>query len=345
MTLNDWDEIRTAYHVARLGTVSAAAEVLGVHHATVIRHIDALEAQLGGRLFQRHARGYTATEAGLDLLKVARATDENFSQLANRIRGQTETVSGELVVTALPGMADLLAPVFARYLRAHPQVELHYKSDARLFRLEFGEAHVAIRAGAVPQEPDNVVQPFISMRFGLYAHPDYLRDALGTAEPPKAGTLSKHRFVLQADDSRAPFAQWLEDAAPGGRVVLRTSDSNATTEAVRAGVGIGFLPQWPGERQGERQSEGQGELQGDRLAGLVPVPTPGHSFAVDSWLVTHVDLHRTTKVQSFLQELKSAAATFSDDGTESSAKQDDAAERDAAEGDTGGDIGGPSDAG
>lgn len=317
MTLNDWDEIRTAYHVARLGTVSAAAEVLGVHHATVIRHIDALEAQLGGRLFQRHARGYTATEAGLDLLKVARATDENFSQLANRIRGQTETVSGELVVTALPGMADLLAPVFARYLRAHPQVELHYKSDARLFRLEFGEAHVAIRAGAVPQEPDNVVQPFISMRFGLYAHPDYLRDALGTTEPPKAGTLSKHRFVLQADDSRAPFAQWLEDAAPGGRVVLRTSDSNATTEAVRAGVGIGFLPQCPGERQGER------------LAGLVPVPTPGHSFAVDSWLVTHVDLHRTTKVQSFLQELKSAAATFSDDGTEPGANRDDAAKGDA----------------
>ena len=37
--MDNWDEVKTAYHVARLGTVSAAAEVLGVHHATVIRHI------------------------------------------------------------------------------------------------------------------------------------------------------------------------------------------------------------------------------------------------------------------------------------------------------------------
>ena len=62
--MDNWDEIRTAYHVARAGTVSGAAADLGVHHATVIRHIDALEARLNVKLFQRHARGYTATEAG-----------------------------------------------------------------------------------------------------------------------------------------------------------------------------------------------------------------------------------------------------------------------------------------
>ena len=61
--MNNWDEVKTALHVARIGTVSGAADVLGVHHATVIRHIDALEEQLGVKLFQRHPRGYTATEA------------------------------------------------------------------------------------------------------------------------------------------------------------------------------------------------------------------------------------------------------------------------------------------
>ena len=76
MLVDTWDEIRTAYQVARLGTVSGAAEVLGVHHATVIRHIDALEKRLGAKLFQRHARGYTPTEAGQELLKVAQTTEE-----------------------------------------------------------------------------------------------------------------------------------------------------------------------------------------------------------------------------------------------------------------------------
>lgn len=72
--MDNWDEVRTAYQVARMGTVSGAAEVLGVHHATVIRHIDAIEARLAVKLFQRHARGYTPTEAGQDLLRVAQAT-------------------------------------------------------------------------------------------------------------------------------------------------------------------------------------------------------------------------------------------------------------------------------
>ena len=76
-----WDEIRTAFQVARLGTVSGAAEALGVHHATVIRHIDALEAELGAKLFQRHARGYTPTEAGRELLDAAQDTDDRFAQL------------------------------------------------------------------------------------------------------------------------------------------------------------------------------------------------------------------------------------------------------------------------
>ncbi len=84
---------------------------LGVHHATVIRHIDALEQRLGVKLFQRHARGYTATEAGQDLLQVAQATDDQFTQLAGRIKGQGEGVSGDLVVTSLGMASRILTPI------------------------------------------------------------------------------------------------------------------------------------------------------------------------------------------------------------------------------------------
>jgi len=120
--LENWDEIRTAYQVARLGTVSGAAEVLGVHHATVIRHIDALERRIGARLFQRHARGYTPTEAGRDLLAVAQTTQEQFNQLTSRSKGQGEAVTGELGVTSSAGSAGLITPVFATFQAADPGV-------------------------------------------------------------------------------------------------------------------------------------------------------------------------------------------------------------------------------
>ena len=69
--MDKWAELRTAYQVAKLGTVSAAADALGFHRATVNRHIDVLEAEIGARIFIRHARGYALTELGEDVLRVA----------------------------------------------------------------------------------------------------------------------------------------------------------------------------------------------------------------------------------------------------------------------------------
>ena len=74
--MDKWTELRTALSVARLGTVSAAAEALNIHRATVNRHIDALEDELGTRVFIRHARGYTLTDAGEDVLKDTKKTHD-----------------------------------------------------------------------------------------------------------------------------------------------------------------------------------------------------------------------------------------------------------------------------
>ena len=204
MAFENWDEVRTAYHVARLGTVSGAADVLGVHHATVIRHIDALEARLGSKLFQRHARGYTPTEAGRELLKVAQTTEEHFAQLANRITGSASEMLGELIVTALPGLSPVIAPTLARLQAEHPELAVRYVTDLRVFRLEYGEAHLAIRAGSRPQEPDNVVQHLASLPIALYAARSY---AAAKGLPEKETDLVKHRFVgPESAEVRAPVS-------------------------------------------------------------------------------------------------------------------------------------------
>ncbi|MCW1917193.1 LysR family transcriptional regulator [Rhodobacter sp. KR11] len=290
MSLDTWDEIRTAYQVARLGTVSGAAEVLGVHHATVIRHIDALEKRLGTKLFQRHARGYTATEAGRDLLSTAQRTDEQFAQLVSRIKGQGETVTGELVVTSIAGMAKLLTPIFAAFQDDHPGVVIRYHSDMRLYRLDYGEAHVAIRAGAMPEDADYVVQPLLRMGMGLYASRGYVA-ARGV--PQGAADYADHRFVGPTDaENRAPFNRWLRENVPETCVTMRVSEPEAWAPAVRAGLGLGFIP--------VREAEGDPDL--------VEVLRLGPDWESPLWLVTHVDLHRTLKVQAFLTALKKAAA-------------------------------------
>jgi len=289
MNFENWDEIRTAYQVARMGTVSGAAEVLGVHHATVIRHIDALEGRLGVKLFQRHARGYTATEAGQELLKVATATDDQFSQLAARISGAGSEYSGELVVTSLPGLAGLVTPALAELQREHEGLRVRYVTDQRVYRLEYGEAHVAIRAGTRPQEPDNVVQPLFAQSVALVASPAY-RDRHGL--PADETALQGHRFVGAAtDDSRAPFHRWLLTQVAPEAIVFRTNDVEARIAAIEAGTALGFLS--------------QNDVRG--RDGLIEVLPPRDEWQVPLWLVTHVDLHRSAKVQAFLAALKRQA--------------------------------------
>jgi DNA-binding transcriptional LysR family regulator len=224
--MDNWDEIRTAFQVARKGTVSGAAEVLGVHHATVIRHIDALEHRLGVKLFQRHARGYTATEAGQDLLQVAQATDDQFTQLAGRIKGQGEGVSGDLVVTSVDLLSQLLTPVMVAFQDAYPEVRIRYRSGVRVFRLEYGEAHVAIRAGAAPEQPDNVVQPFFRQDFALYASEGYVARH---GVPAGLEAFDGHRFVGGDDpETRAPFLIFMLD---GTGTVIHAATSPALFRA------------------------------------------------------------------------------------------------------------------
>ncbi|MCY1128044.1 LysR family transcriptional regulator [Frigidibacter sp. RF13] len=294
MSFETWDEIRTAYQVARLGTVSGAADVLGVHHATVIRHIDALEGRLGSKLFQRHARGYTPTDAGRELLEVAQGASDRFDQLAARIKGQSETVSGELIITAISGIPRLLAPSIASFQKEHPGLHIRFLTDMRLFRLNSGEAHVAIRAGARPEDPDYVVQKFIQLRNGMYAAKCYA-DRHGL--PKTEAELSRHWFVGPDDpQARAPFYQWLRGAVPAERVVFRTSEAAATEAAVRAGAGIGFMTL----REAARDPD------------LIEVMAPRPEWTSPLWLVTHVDLHRTLKVQKFLAHIKKASEGWTD---------------------------------
>jgi DNA-binding transcriptional LysR family regulator len=284
--MDNWDEIKTAFQVARLGTVSGAAEVLGVHHATVIRHVDALERQLGVKLFQRHARGYTPTEAGEDLLRVGQATADQFNQLAGRIKGRGSDVSGELVITSLSSVAGLIAPLLAQFQLGHPGLVVRYLTGARLFRLEYGEAHVAIRAGAAPDQPDNVVQKLTQLQIAAFASSSYV-EKHGMPDSPEA--YQGHRYVGPDDRmSRAPSAVWMRETLPEEAVAFRCTDTRANDAAILTGAGIGFMTLYEARKHPD----------------LVQVHAPRPEWAVPLWLVTHVDLHRTYKVQAALKFLK-----------------------------------------
>jgi len=279
--MNHWTELRTALAVAKLGTVQAAAELLGVHRATVNRHIETLESELGVPLFQRHAKGYTLTDVGHDMMEVANRADELFKDFAGRSSSSIEKLSGTLKISSLAVVAPLLVPVIDEFHQSHSEIQLEFIADEQLARLEHGEAHIAIRAGDKPTTPDYVVLPFRKVCFGIYASKNYIKKE----GKPSQDNLTKHKFVgPQGSTSPLPYAAWLDSEIPEGSFVMRTTNQHVVTAAIRQGLGIGFIAE-----NDAHASE------------LVEIIAPDDMWSTNLWIVTHVDLRRTLKVQEFLK--------------------------------------------
>ena len=281
--MQHWAEIRTAFFVADLKTISAAAEALDLHRATVVRHIEVLEDALGAKIFQRHNRGYEPTETGLDLLNVARGTQDQFNQMAARARNTSDALSGDFFVTSHEHVASLLIPALNRFQKEHPDVQVRYLASAEVLKLEYGAAHVALSSGPKPTEPDNVVRHFTDSEFGLYAQQSYL-DAHGA--PDFSGPLEGHRFVRWDTQANGmPFARWLEDHTPHGSVVFSSRNLSVVQAAIFDGMGIGFVA----------------ETDAAQRKDLVRLCPSADDWKTALWLVAHVDLHRSTKIHTFLK--------------------------------------------
>jgi DNA-binding transcriptional LysR family regulator len=83
----DWDDVRYFLAVARGGSVRAAAERVGVNHATVLRRVAQLEQRLGAYMFEKLPSG-CVTAAGEEVLELAEQMEASSLQLETRVFGR-----------------------------------------------------------------------------------------------------------------------------------------------------------------------------------------------------------------------------------------------------------------
>ncbi|MEM6302912.1 MAG: LysR family transcriptional regulator [Pseudomonadota bacterium] len=238
--MNRWDELKTALYVHELGTVSAAAEALGVHRATVIRHIDALEEEMGTEMFRRHAQGYTATEACAEALVAVKQAERLFSVASGKVQGiQPVRDKTRIVVSIVAPTIHLLAPGIGSFLEAHPNVRVELDSSDRLVQLDSGEADLVIRAGARPREPGVLVEPFTRYSIGLYAVDDYLEKH---SEINHLDDLVSHLVVGPNSQKQMPFAVWARRNLPADCQRLHVDCGDVALGSTLTGTALGLLP-------------------------------------------------------------------------------------------------------
>lgn len=118
-------QLRIFAAVARLGSITRAAEALFTVQSNVTTHIRGLEEELGVRLLHRHRRGVTLTRAGEQLLPFAIRTQGVLDEARQTISGPDHRPRGLLRVGTLETTAAIRLPqVVARFGARYPDVDL-----------------------------------------------------------------------------------------------------------------------------------------------------------------------------------------------------------------------------
>jgi DNA-binding transcriptional LysR family regulator len=276
----DWDDLRYVLAVSRAGNLSAAARLLGVNHSTVFRRLNALEARLEARLFERLAEGYRATAAGSDLVAAAERVETEIHAFDRRLAGRDSRLSGSLRVTAPDDMMEkLLTASLARFLARYPGIVLEVAVDNRMLSLTRREADVALRPTRNPEETlvGRRIGSLSSAVYGLAGSPD---------RPAESIAALAERPWIAWDEGSGPARErrWLAHHLSEAAVVYRSNSLLNQLAACRAGVGLALLPCF----------------LGDAAPDLERVLAPRPEWNGELWLLTHPDLRHTARVRVFM---------------------------------------------
>ncbi|WP_298106269.1 LysR family transcriptional regulator [Bradyrhizobium sp.] len=233
----DWEDVRVFLALARYGSLSAAARVLSVNHATVARRVRSLERSLGERLVERRIDGYVLTPAGTRLLGPAKEMETAAANLSRG--GGDDRPVGLVRVNAPPSLSQhFLASRLAGLCGKYPGIDINLATDFRAVSLERHEADIALRFGR-PRDGDVLAKRLRSIEFGFYANAEYRRRLNAGADPTFVG--------FDEANAHLPEALWLAEHFAHRRISFRTNSQSSQSAAARAGAGIALLPHFIGK--------------------------------------------------------------------------------------------------
>ncbi len=258
--------------VARTGSISGAAKQLAVQHSTVSRRMRKLEEKLGARLIERKKNGYELTEAGAAIKQAALRIETEMISIDDALLGKDTQLVGELRVSAINNMAStILMPMFADFSTQHPQVELHIIVSNLDASLPQREADVAIRLTNNPTDT-LIGKRMVTVASAIYGQREYLQK-LKPGQTPQWLGVNCCQF----------HKSWTRQSRQGQSHRFYSDDTLLTLAALRAGLGVSWLPCF----------------MGDAEPSLARYSEPDAEHDLGLWILIHPDLKRTARVLAF----------------------------------------------
>jgi DNA-binding transcriptional LysR family regulator len=287
MTKNDigWELWRSFLTVLEQGNLSRAARLSGLTQPTLGRHIDELERALGLSLFTRSPRGLAPTDAAFELRPHAQAMATAAGALRRAASGSASEAKGVVRVTAAEIVGvEILPPILTAFRKKYPGITIELAATNLTQDLLQREADIAVRM-VQPTQTALVARKVRRIRFGLYAHRDYLKRH-GT--PRTMEELLNHTLI-GFDKGAIAIKVLRQMPSPVSReaFAFRSDSALAQQAMVRCGFGIG---------------------RGADIAvrsdpNIVPVLADKYGLEVDMWVVMHEDARNSRRMRLMFDHL------------------------------------------
>ena len=239
-SLPPFEALRAFDAVARLGGVRKAAQYLCRDHASVSRHLRAIETWTGATLIKRTASGIVLTEDGVKYHQQVAAALDGIAQATLELmrRGQNH----RLQIRSIAGFAlHWLSARISDFERAHPGLDIEVRPAERGASFSSLECDVEIRLvphyGAIQELAEGLRSVKIaSVPIIAVANSEYLGRAAAIREP---ADLLQHQLLHEENFDR--WGSWLVAHGVYDDVYLtgpRLWQSQFTMDAARHGRGI-----------------------------------------------------------------------------------------------------------
>jgi LysR family transcriptional activator of dmlA len=226
-------------HINRLGSLSAAAQLLGISRSSVSKQLAALEGKIGSRLFNRTTRKIVLTEVGRQVLQEAYKVELALQTIEHISEDSQSVIAGDLNVTCASAQGRVhLVPLITKFLTHYPKVNVNLQLDDRFVDMVAANLDVSIRIGYLP-DSTLIARKLGDLSGVLCASPKYLSNAPPLQTP---ADLLHHRCLFYRNSKLAMNAwSFISDEGEESVTVsgpLSINDPGALISAALAHAGV-----------------------------------------------------------------------------------------------------------
>lgn len=172
----DFQDIQIFARVAAIQNLSAVGGELGLTPGTISKRVQALEDELGVRLFERTTRSIRITEEGTRFLAHVQTILTEIERAKATVADTTAQPKGRLKIVASQALEQrFLTPAIVSFMRKYPDVDVHVDfADGRVHLQDDGY-DIAVIVGT-PQDSPLIAKRLIADRQVLVASPGFFAD-------------------------------------------------------------------------------------------------------------------------------------------------------------------------